>query len=173
MRFSLIPALLTLALTGAALAQTDDHPEAMHVHDAYARVAKAGGGSGAVFFLVHNNTAVDDRLISVTTDAAARAELHTTSEDANGVMSMGAMEDGLPLAAGEAAELTRGGDHVMLMGLTRPLADGDVIALTLTFEQAGDVVIEVPIDNARKPGAGGHDHDAMHHDGMDHGAAKE
>jgi copper(I)-binding protein len=40
----------------------------------------------------------------------------------------------------------------MLMGLTREVADGDVIMLTLVFEKAGEVVIEAPVDNARKTG---------------------
>ena len=40
----------------------------------------------------------------------------------------------------------------MLMGLTRPLKQGDVITLTLTFEHEGAVQVEAPVDNARKPG---------------------
>lgn len=163
---------IAFGLVGApAFAQ--DHPEELHVHDAYARVQGGEGGSGAVFFMVHNNTGRDDRLIAVKTDAAAKAELHTHSEDADGVMSMGEIEGGLPLAAGDMIELARGGDHVMLMGLTRALKDGDTLALTLTFEVAGEVTIDVPVDNARKPDAVGHDHDAMHKHGMDHDAATD
>ena len=164
--------LLALAvLPGHLVAQ--DHPEELHIHDAYARMQGGEGGSGAVFFMVHNNTGTDDRLIAARTDVAAKAELHTHTEDANGVMSMGEIEGGLALAAGDMIELARGGDHVMLMGLTRALKDGDTFAVTLTFEVAGDVTIDVPVDNARKPGAGAHDHDAMHKDGMDHDAATD
>ncbi len=148
----------------------EEHPEQMHIHDAYARISGAGGASGAIFFMVHNNTEVDDRLLAATTGAAMRAELHGNVEDANGMMSMVAVEGGLALPRGEMLELGRGGEHIMLMGLTRPLRDGDMIALTLTFEVAGDIMIEVPVDNARKPGEGGHDDGAMHHDGMDHDA---
>jgi periplasmic copper chaperone A len=158
-------------LPGQLVAQ--DHPDGLHIHDAYARIQGGVGGSGAVFFMVHNNTETDDRLIGASTDAAERAELHTHSEDANGVMSMGKIEGGIPLTAGDVIELARGGDHVMLLGATRALKDGDTIALTLTFEVAGDVTIEVPVDNARKPGEGGHDHGAMHHDGMAPEAEKE
>ncbi len=148
----------------------EEHPDGLHIHGAYARVQGGIGGSGAMFFMVHNNTATDDRLVAAKTDAAERAELHTHTEDANGVMSMGEIEGGIPLAAGEFIELARGGDHVMLMGLKRALIDGDTIALTLTFEVAGDITLQVPVDNARKPGEGVHDHGAMHHDGMDHDA---
>jgi periplasmic copper chaperone A len=162
-----------LAPIAAGADDLSAHPEGLHIHDAYARIQGGVGGSGAVFFMVHNNTETDDRLLAATTDAAERAELHTHSEDANGVMTMGEIEGGIALAAGDVIELARGGDHVMLMGLTRALKNGDTIALTLTFEVAGDITLDVPVDNARKPGEGAHDHDAMHHDGMDHGAAKE
>ena len=46
--------------------------------------------------------------------------------------------------------LARGGDHVMLLGLTRQLNDGDTVALTLTFEKAGEVKVDVPVDLQRK-----------------------
>ena len=147
---ALLAAVASLALTLPGLAE--DHPAGIHVHDAYARVSEGAGTAGAVFFVMHNNTDTDDQLIEVRADVAQMAELHTHSEDANGVMSMGKIEGGIPLAAGEVHAFARGGDHVMLMGLTRPLKDGDVIKLTLVFEVAGEVTIDVPVDNARKPG---------------------
>lgn len=153
-----------------------EHPEGMHIHDVYARASAA---SGAVFFMVHNNTEQDDRLLSVTTDVAKKAELHTHIEDANGVMQMTAIEGGIALPAGEMHEFARGGDHVMLMGLTRELKDGDSFDLTLTFEKAGPVVIKATIDNARKPGHGdemdhsGHDMGSGHDHGHQHGQSND
>jgi hypothetical protein len=40
----------------------------------------------------------------------------------------------------------------MLMGVPTPLKDGDTFPLTLVFEQAGDVTVDVTVDNAREPG---------------------
>lgn len=167
----LFPAAAALALLLAAPALAQEHPEEMHIHDVYARSNGSVGGSGAVFFMVHNNTATDDRLIAAASDVAEKVELHTHVEDANGVMQMVQIEGGISLPSGEMHELARGGDHVMLMGLTRALNDGDIIALTLTFENAGEVQIEATVDNARKPGEGGMDH--MDHSGhdMQHGDA--
>lgn len=156
---AILAAAIAFAVTTASLAE--DHPEGLHIHDAYARTSGGLGSSGAVFLMMHNNTATDDRLIEVRSDVAERAELHGHSEDANGVMSMGRIEGGIPLPAGEMHALARGGDHVMLMGLTRDLRDGDTITLTLVFEVAGEVTLEVPVDNARKPGQG------MDHSGHD------
>jgi copper(I)-binding protein len=166
----LFPAAVALALMIATPALAQDHPEEMHIHDVYARSNGSVGGSGAVFFMIHNNTETDDRLIAVSTDVAEKAELHTHIESADGVMQMTQIEGGIALPSGEMHELARGGDHVMLMGLTRALKDGDTFALTLTFEKAGEVQIQATVDNARKPGEGEMDHDSMGdgHGGHDH-----
>ena len=52
--------------------------------------------------------------------------------------------------------LQRGGKHVMMMGLTETFDQDKVIEITLTFEKAGDVVVEVPVDLKRKPAEGAH-----------------
>jgi len=146
-------AAVCLSLFGAAQA---DKMSKLMVQDAYARASTAKSTTGAVFMMVMNHSAQDDRLIGVRTDAAARAELHTHMETGDGVMKMVHVKEGLPIAAGEAHMLKRGGDHVMLMGLTQPMTHGDVITLTLIFETAGEVIVEVPVDLNRKPGHGDH-----------------
>lgn len=162
-----------LAATAAVLflsvlpVAAQEHPEGVvHVHDVYARSGGQIGGSGAIFMMVHNNTELDDRLISASTPVAKLAELHTHVESADGVMQMQQIEGGVPLEAGEMHEFARGGDHVMLMGLTQEMKDGDTFPLTLTFEQAGEVTVEAVVDNARKPGEGMMDHSG--HGDMDH-----
>lgn len=143
-------AAVAACLTIATAPFAQEHPEVLHVHDAYARL---GPQSGAVFFMIHNNGTADLRLTGAQTDLAERAELHTHSEDANGVMSMGKIEGGVVLTAGDMHAFERGGDHVMLMGLTEGLKDGDVIPLTLIFEDGQTFGLDVPVDNAHEPGA--------------------
>lgn len=120
------------------------------ITDPYARTMGGIGKSGAVFFLITNTGAEDDRLIDAKSDVAQMVQLHTHKEDAAGVMQMLHVPEGFPVAAGAEHALARGGDHVMLMGLTREVKDGDKVAVTLVFEKAGEVVIEAPVDNARK-----------------------
>ncbi|MBZ8117109.1 copper chaperone PCu(A)C [Roseovarius sp. LXJ103] len=134
------------------------------VMDAYARSASPGAVTGAAFMHVMNTGAEEDRLIAAASPAAEKVELHTHEEDANGVMRMIHVEEGFVLPAGETLMLERGGKHVMLMGLTGPLAQDDMVEITLTFEQAGEIKIEVPVDLERQ---GGH---SMDH-GSDHGAS--
>ncbi|PCJ08222.1 MAG: copper-binding protein [Rhodobacteraceae bacterium] len=146
-------AAASLFVTGAAQA---DEMSKMMIQDAYARASTGKSTTGAAFMAVVNHSAQDDRLISVRTDAAARAELHTHKETGDGVMQMVHVEEGFAIPAGETHLLKRGGDHVMLMGLTQAMKQGDIITLTLVFETAGEVVVEVPVDLERKPGQGGH-----------------
>lgn len=121
--------------------------------DAYARVSGATARSGAVFLVLTNAGGADDWLVAATAPVAERTELHTHLQDAEGVMRMVEVEDGFPVPAGGSHLLARGGDHVMLLGLTGPLKDGDSFPLTLTFEKAGDVTIEVVVDSARDAAA--------------------
>lgn len=130
------------------------------VMDPYARAVSPSAKSGAAFMTLHNTGTTDDRLVAAATDVAQRVELHEHVEVSDGVMQMTEIEGGIPLPAGEMHEMVRGGDHVMLMGLTGPLEQGEEIMVTLVFEHAGEVVVTVPVDNERKPKArahGGHD----------------
>ncbi len=135
----------------------------MMVHDPYARSSTSKSTSGAAFMVLKNMGAEDDRLIAARSDIAKKVELHTHKEDANGVMKMMQIQGGIAVPAGGEHMLMRGGDHVMFMGLTQGLEQGDMISLTLTFEKAGDMTIEVPVDLARKPGE--HMHGMKHKSG--------
>jgi copper(I)-binding protein len=152
---------LVAAATAALLSFPAFAHDGVRITDAYARSMGGIGASGAIFFLMENHAMEDDRLIGAASDVAQKVELHTHKAGADGVMQMMHVPEGFPIAAMESHALERGGDHVMLMGLTRDLKDGDIISLTLTFERSGDQVIEVPVDNARKPGAMAHDMGAM------------
>ena len=72
------------------------------------------------------------KLVAVSTPAAKSAEIHA-SEMKDGIMHMHAL-DALARPAGRRVELKPGGYHIMLVGLTRPLAAGDKVPLTLTIE---------------------------------------
>jgi copper(I)-binding protein len=105
-----------------------------------------------------------DRLVSASSDIAKRVELHTHIDAGNGVMQMRHDEDGFEIPAGGTHMLQRGGDHVMFMGLNQSLEQGDTVTVTLTFEKAGDMVVEIPVDLERMPKHG------MKH--MNHGEQK-
>jgi len=119
------------------------------IRDAYARSSGMNAMSGAAFMTILNAGDEDDQLIAARTEAAKLAELHTHIEGEGGLMQMRRVEGGFTIPAEGEHALARGGDHVMLMGLAEPMADGAVITLTLVFEKAGEVTVEVPVDLER------------------------
>ena len=133
--------------------------------EAFAVISPAGQ-SGAAFMRLDNTGAQDDRLVGAAADIAARVELHTHLEDADGVMRMVEVEEGFALPAGGAHVLERGGDHVMFLGLTRVPEAGEAVSLTLTFESGAELVLDVPV---QAMGAGGHGHGDAPGDGHNHG----
>jgi periplasmic copper chaperone A len=122
-----------------------DASDVISVEDGYVRAVMANAKSAAIYMLVTNNGEVDDRLIGVSTGIAKRADLHTSMAAEGGVMKMMPIEGGIEIPAGAFHVLQRGGDHIMLMGVSAPLAEGDTVAVTLRFEQAGTLVVDVPI----------------------------
>jgi copper(I)-binding protein len=84
-----------------------------------------------------------DRLVSVSTPAADKAELHETISD-KGVMKMRPVQ-GVPIPAGAMVTFSPGGYHVMLMGLKKPLVAGQSFPLTLTFEHAAPMTVDVQV----------------------------
>jgi copper(I)-binding protein len=162
----LYPVLAAFAVSSALLSMPAFAHDGVHINNAYARAMGKIGASGAVFFEIENHQDEDDRLISAASDVAAKVELHTHKEE-GGVMQMLHVPEGFVVPALGFYTLARGGDHVMLMGLTSELKDGDVIDLTLTFERAGEVAVQAVVDNDRKPemGMGAHDMNGHKMDG--------
>ncbi|SLN67239.1 hypothetical protein AQS8620_03134 [Aquimixticola soesokkakensis] len=166
--------LLAAALACIALPAFAD----IVVENPYFRTSGAMATSGAAFMVLHNTGETADRLIAARSDLSSRVELHTHLAGDNGVMRMLEVEDGFAVAPQARHELARGGDHVMFLGLDRRVAEGDIVTVTLTFEQAGDVVVEVPVRldapvgsaPAADMGHGAMDHGAMDHGAMDDGA---
>lgn len=136
-------ALALLSLAAPAFAGTG-----MLVEAPYVRLLPAAK-SAAAFFVIDNQTGADDRLIAVSADIAGKSELHTNMMGADGTAMMRPIEGGIAIPAGESHALERGGDHVMMMLLTARPTDGETVTLTLTFEKAGEVTVEAPVDNKR------------------------
>lgn len=84
-----------------------------------------------------------DRLLGGTTPLAERFELHTMSMQGD-VMQMRQL-DAIALPAGQRVELKPGGLHVMFIGLKQPLTLGSKVPVTLRFERAGEVKVEMTV----------------------------
>ncbi len=111
------------------------------VEDARARILLPTR-PGAAWLTIRNSGAAD-RLVGAESPAAERVELHTHVHR-DGVMMMRRVE-GLDVPADGEAVLEPGGDHLMLFGLKAGLAPGDSFPLTLLFEKAGQVTVEMRV----------------------------
>ncbi len=107
------------------------------------------GPAGGAFLSIENKGAAADRLLSASSPVAKTVEIHNHIKDGD-IMRMRPV-DGIDLPAGGKVELKPGGYHVMLMGLNKPLKEGERFPLTLQFEKAGKIDVEIAVD---KPGAG-------------------
>jgi len=126
MKKLLIASLLTI--TASAWAQT----VTVKVDGAWVRgTVSMQKATGAFMRLTPSAEA---RLVSVSSPAAGAAEIHEMSME-NDVMKMRQV-DGLDLKANRSTDLKPGGFHIMLMDLKAPLKGGDMVPMTLTFEDA-------------------------------------
>lgn len=155
-------------LTAASLAALFALPalacDGFEVHDAYARTSTAMSQTGAAFMVIHNHGETDCHITGARSEIAARTELHTHSEDAQGVMRMIHVEEGFPLPVDGEVILERGGHHVMFMGLNQALAQGDVVEVTFTFADGAEKTVDVTVDLERAATGHGHSHGHSHGD---------
>ncbi len=110
----------------------------------WARASAGHGNAGAAFMTITNTGGVDDKLISAATANAKKTEIHETKME-DGIMKMRMLMGGLTIPAKDKVELKPMGLHVMMMGVTEKLVEGEMLLLTLTFEKAGSVNVAVPI----------------------------
>ena len=145
----------------------------MAIEDAYARVTGPLAQTAAVYISLRNHSDDDDRLFRVEGDVADRIEIHTHTQDDAGVMRMVELEDGIAIPSGATHQLAPGGDHIMLLGLTEPLEQGDTFELLLFFDVWIPETVTVTVDNAAVDALAGHgaslDHNGHDNDsGHDH-----
>lgn len=119
---------------------------AIKIGHPWARPTVVGQTAGGGYLKLENSGKTADRLMSVSSAAAERVELHTMKLDGD-VMRMRQL-DAIELPPGASVELKPGGHHLMLVGLKAPLELGKSIPLKLTFEKAGDVMVEVKVEKA-------------------------
>jgi hypothetical protein len=145
--------LLVLALAwmlpACASPASTSTTSSIEVMNPWVRAVGGMGGMGdstssALFMVIQNNADAADTLIKAESDVAQMVQIHLSEIDANGVSSMHEV-DGVEIPAGGSVELKSGSFHIMLMGLTRDIKEGDTVTFILTFKNAGQITIETPV----------------------------
>jgi copper(I)-binding protein len=113
------------------------------VRDAYAR--STTNDVAAAYFTLTNSGDADDALleVSVSPSVAGEAQLHTSVMEGASMQMEQVPEIGVP--AGGEVVLEPGGLHVMLLDVPAPIEAGSEIELTLTFREAGELTLIVPV----------------------------
>ena len=113
--------------------------------------AAGQGATAAGFMEISNRGSAADRLLSASSPVARAMELHSMIRDGD-VMRMRAV-DAIEIRTGQTVTLRPGGFHLMLIGLSQPLRQGETVPVTLRFERAGEVQVTFPVQaaGAREP----------------------
>ena len=152
--------LIALLAGGPAGAADDYTAGGLTIEQPWARATPAKAKIGVVYLTIRNGGGQDDRLTAATTPASNKAELHTHVMEGN-VMKMRPVK-GIDVKGGGTIALAPGGYHLMLMGLEKPLREGGRFPLTLSFEKAGSVTVEVEVKAMGAMGAMGDGHGMKH-----------
>lgn len=102
--------------------------------------APVGGG----YVTIANAGSEADRLVSASSPVAEMVQLHQMKMEGE-VMKMNEVEGGIEIPAGGTVTLAPGGLHIMFMGLKERFVEGGKVPVTLTFEKAGEVTIELDV----------------------------
>jgi copper(I)-binding protein len=140
----------TLLAATAAMAQNT-----VKVENVWARPTVEGQSAGGGFLKITGGAAAD-KLLSASAPVSKAVELHVMQMDGN-VMRMRAIP-ALDVPAGGSVELKPGGTHLMFMGLNKALKAGDSFPLTLKFEKAGELKVDVKVTTMRADSAPEHKH---------------
>lgn len=162
-RITTIAAVLvaTASLGLAACGEDEDtttnaaSDQAVTVTGPWARVTAAEAKTSAAYMTIASKDGDVLTKASVPTSIAGMAQLHETTTSGESMDSMDEMDDDsmtamkgmkevakIDIPAGGSVQLKPGGYHIMLMELAKPIAAGDTVPVTLTFEKAGEVTVD-------------------------------
>jgi copper(I)-binding protein len=119
----------------------------------WARATPKGADVGAGYLEIRNAGATPDRLMGGSADFAG-VEIHEM-KTAGAVMTMREVKDGVEIPAHGSVKLAPSGYHLMFTGLKRPLVKGETVKATLTFQRAGAVSVEFPVQGIGAAGPAG------------------
>ena len=121
----------------------------------WSRATPGGAKVGTGYLTIENRGTTPDRLVSGSTDAAKKLEVHEMAMT-NGVMTMRAVEGGIVIVPGKTVSLAPGGYHLMLFELKGTLKQGEKVPVTLKFAKAGEVKLSLDVQGigAQAPESG-------------------
>jgi copper(I)-binding protein len=109
----------------------------------WVRLPPPGAKMAAGYPRLRNTSAAPIKVVAVKTSASAKAELHTHRLD-NGVMKMRKVDD-VVVDAGAEIVFAPGGLHIMIMGLSTPIAEHSAVRVTFTLSDGSTIEGSLPV----------------------------
>ena len=150
--FRVIAVALPLSVYVAPLAAHEFEVAEIQIVHPWARPTVAVQKNGAVYLTLRNHGVTADRLVGARTEEAGEVDVHDSTVTADGIARM-RPQDGVVVPPAGEVRLTPGGLHLMLVDLRGRLFEGTSFPLTLVFEHAGEVPIEVMVETNSAAGA--------------------
>ena len=149
----------SIGLAGAALAHEykDGDVKIAHPH---ASPTPAGAKTGAAYMQVVNNGKTDLEIKSMSSPVADKIEVHSMKMD-GGIARMRPMETPLKIAPGATLDLT-GDNHIMLIGLKKPLAEEDMVSFKIEFANGKTMTFDLYVEEHHAPSSSGHEDHGEH-----------
>ncbi|MEO7335292.1 MAG: copper chaperone PCu(A)C [Caldimonas sp.] len=151
--------LVVLVLAAAGVQAHDFQLGTLSIGHPYARPTAPSQPTGGGYMKIANQGKADDKLVSASSPVARGVQMHTMRMEGD-VMRMREV-DAVDVPSGKTIELKPGGLHLMLMGLKEPLVVGQKFPLTLRFDKAGEVTVQMSVDT---PASGTTGPTEMRHD---------
>jgi copper(I)-binding protein len=115
----------------------------LSVQAAWVAEAMPGQSMTAAYMTISNEGDIDENLVSVESEVAENLELHEMVQQ--GDMMRMRRVDSIVIGPGEDVALEPGGLHIMLIGLTREVTEGDTVELNLIFESGANLTVSAPV----------------------------
>lgn len=113
------------------------------VQDPYVRLAPPNAPATGAFMVIKNNGDKDVKVVKADNPASKVTEMHTHIND-GGVMKMRPVPSIDIKAKGEAV-LKPGSLHVMMIDLKAPMKEGDVVPITLSFDDGSTKQVDAKV----------------------------
>ena len=120
-------------------AHADNLNKDIFVSNAWVQAMPPSQTTSAAYMVITNNSSKEAVLVSASSDIAGALEIHRMSE-MSGMMNMAQVAKIRIPALGKAA-LKPGGYHIMLIGLKKPVNKGDIVPITLHFQDGSAVIV--------------------------------
>jgi len=147
--FPVVAPLIAIAAIGLSGCQK---PKEIYADQAWVRLPAVAGNPGVAYFTLHGGPA-DTQLLSVTSPAVIRSELHESMAGGGGMASMKPIGQ-VDLPAGSKVTFAPGGKHVMLFDINPAIKPGGNLTLVFTFANNLKIEVTAPVVAAGDPQPG-------------------